>query len=419
MSKALDVYLHHHLAGHLTQDKSGQLGFEYTERWLANPTAMPLSLSLPLRKDPFKQRECTGFFGGILPEESNRELIAKNLGISPRNDFSLLEQIGGECAGAVTFMPAGEPLPKREDEYRKLSDSQLAEVLKELPRRPLLAGEDGVRLSLAGAQSKLAVKVVGDTVSIPLNGAFSTHILKPANPHFEELVFNELFCLQLAQAIGLIAAKAEARTVEGIDYLLVERYDRKQRIMPSGTKACMRVHQEDFCQALGIPSKNKYQGEGGPSLKQCFALIREASSLPAVDLQRLLDAAIYNYLIGNNDAHGKNFSFMFEEGAFATGNLTKFTPLYDLVCTAIYPELSAKMAMKIGDEYLFDKITPSHFEKLAEEANLAKPLVKKRVPELAATILQKLKGMATQRPLVKNMTELIQTRCESALKEFK
>lgn len=184
MARALDVYLHRDLVGHLIQDDDGQMFFAYAESWRENPAAMPLSHSLPLGKARFTRKECSGFFGGILPEQKLREIVAKNLGISAKNDFAMLERIGGECAGAVTFLPAGEPLPEREDRYRDLADNELVDMLKTLPRRPLLAGEANVRLSLAGAQDKVAVKVCGNRISIPLGAAPSTHILKPASEHF-------------------------------------------------------------------------------------------------------------------------------------------------------------------------------------------------------------------------------------------
>src|SRR6185312_1543021 len=191
MSRMLDVYLHTDLTGHLTQDDGGDMSFQYLESWLSNPAAVPLSRSLPLRKEPFRRKECRGFFGGILPEQAQRERIARNLGISARNDYAMLEQIGGECAGAVTFLPAGQQLPKRDYHYRKLDAKELAGILRELPKRPLLAGEKAVRLSLAGAQDKVAVRFEGEEVSLPLGGAPSTHILKPAVERFSGVVSNE------------------------------------------------------------------------------------------------------------------------------------------------------------------------------------------------------------------------------------
>src|ERR1700728_2950823 len=213
-------------ASPLIQDNGGQMIFQYAESWLETLGASPLSQSLPLRKERFSRNECRGFFGGILPEETKREIIARNLGISARNDYAMLEQIGGECAGAVTFIPTGETLPEQHYGYRKLSPDELAAILRELPKRPLLAGDEGIRLSLAGAQDKIAVRMERGEVYLPLGGAPTTHILKPAVERFNGVVFNEALCMKLAAAAGLPAAGVEARSVDGIDYLLVKRCDR-------------------------------------------------------------------------------------------------------------------------------------------------------------------------------------------------
>jgi serine/threonine-protein kinase HipA len=413
MPRTLDVYLRRHLAGHLIQDENGQMAYYYAESWLNHAGAIPLSHSLPLKKGRFNRNECRGFFAGVLPDESKREIIAKNLGISARNDFAMLEQIGGECAGAVTFIPAGESLPERKYSYRPLTGEKLAEILRLLPRRPLMAGEDGIRLSLAGAQDKIAVHISNNQISIPLGGAPSTHILKPAIERFEGIVFNEAFCMKLAHAIGLHTSKTEIGEVEGIDYLLIERYDRVAVKDSSGDPEYLeREHQEDFCQALGVIPENKYQNEGGPSLKQCFTLLRELSSAPVIDLQRLLDAVIFNFLVGNHDAHGKNFSFLY-------GRETRLAPLYDVLSTAYYPELAKKMAMKIGGEYASDKVLPKHFAQLADEAGLAKPMLKRRVLELAETILSKMPEVITKNPTTQAVAALIQSRCSKTLEKFK
>jgi serine/threonine-protein kinase HipA len=413
MSRTLDVYLHRRLVGHLIQNEHGQMAFSYAESWLNNPEAIPLSHSLPLRKERLNRNECRGFFAGVLPDGSQREIIAKNLGISARNDFAMLEQIGGECAGAVTFIPAGESLPERNDSYRQLTSRKLAEILKLLPRRPLMAGEDGIRLSLAGAQDKIAVHISNHQISIPLGGAPSTHILKPAIERFEGIVFNEALCMKLAHAMGLHTAKTEIGRVEGIDYLLIERYDRAVlKDSASGSEHLEREHQEDFCQALGVIPENKYQNEGGPSLKQCFALLRELSSAPVIDLQRLLDAVIFNFLVGNHDAHGKNFSLLY-------GREMRLAPLYDVLSTAYYPELAKKMAMKIGGEYASDKVLPKHFEQLADEAGLAKPMVKRRVRELAETALSKAPEVIIENPTAQTVAALIQSWCAKTLEKFK
>jgi serine/threonine-protein kinase HipA len=412
MPRTLDVHLRRNFVGQLIQDKNGQLAFLYAGGWLNNPNAVPLSHSLPLRKEKFNRNECRGFFAGVLPDESKREIIAKNLGISARNDFAMLERIGGECAGAVTFVPAGQKLPERNGSYRPLSSEKLAEILKMLPRRPLMAGEDGIRLSLAGAQDKIAVHVHDQQISLPLGGAPSTHILKPAIEHFEGVVFNEALCMKLAHAIGLQTAKAEVGRVENIDYLLIERYDRSVLKDPGGAENLEREHQEDFCQALGIIPENKYQNEGGPSLKQCFEILRGLSSAPVIDLQHLLDAVIFNFLIGNHDAHGKNFSLLY-------GSQTRLAPLYDVLSTAYYPDLSKKMAMKIGGEYASEKVGPKNFDQLANETGLAKPMVKRRVQEVAETVLSKTPELITGHQTTQAVAALIQNRCTKALEKFR
>lgn len=418
MAKTLDVYLFRNLIGHLVQDDGGQMVFDYAESWTKTPNACPLSHSLPPRPERFTRKECRGFFAGILPEENKREVIARNLGISARNDYAMLERIGGECAGAVTFLPAGDLLPDHNYNYHPLTNEELVAILQELPKRPLLAGEKGVRLSLAGAQDKIAVRVDGDQVSLPLDGASSTHILKPAIERFEGVVFNEALSMKLAAAVGLPTAPVEFRTVEDMTFLLVERYDRVYRPGSDEAFPIERVHQEDFCQALGIVPETKYQKEGGPSLKDCFGLLREISSAPVIDLGRLLDAVIFNYLAGNNDAHGKNFSLLYP-GSRTEDFQVRLAPLYDIVSTIYYPELSREMAMKLGGEYSSERVTPGNFEKLAEEAGLAKPLVRRRVPELADAILTAIPTLDATNPVAEGVAALIKKRSEKAQIAFR
>lgn len=415
MSRTLEVFLHRQQVGTLTQNKEGDVVFEYEEGYLKDPAAKPLSQSLPLTKKRFNRKECRPFFAGVLPEESKREIIARNLGISARNDFALLEQIGGECAGAMTLLPKGTPLPGLEGSYRQLSELELSCILRILPKRPLLAGEAGIRLSLAGAQDKIAVRLEGETIYLPLNGSPSTHILKPQIERFEGLVFNEELCMRLSAAVGIPTAGIRAGMVEGIHYILVERYDRAHvPSTSSGQPQLRREHQEDFCQALGIVSEHKYQSEGGPSLKQCFELVRNTSSVPLVDLQSLLNAVFFNLLIGNNDAHGKNFSLIYR-----TDGQTRLAPMYDLVSTAAYPELSTRMAMKIGGEYDPQKVGPKQIEKLANEAALSVPIVRNRALELADAVIAALPAAAPDKPFAAELAVQIRNRCQRISQRFK
>ena len=414
MKRTLDVYLLVEQVGILEQDDHEAIRFTYASEWLGKPGSIPLSHSLPLREEGFGRNESRGFFAGIHPEQHQREVIAKNLGVSAGNDFALLDRIGGECAGAVTFLPEGQKPLEQKQEYRTLSPRELAEILRTLPRRPLMAGDEGVRLSLAGAQEKLAIHQSPEGISIPLGGAPSTHILKPAIERFQGLVYNEAFCMRLAGVMGLSVAPVEVGNIEGIDYLLVERYDRHwESGGKSGSQKLNRVHQEDFCQALGIVPEKKYQNEGGPSLKESFALLRECSASPVLDLSALLDAVIFNALIGNHDAHGKNFSLIY------SGGKTRMAPLYDLLCTTFYPEISTKMAMKIGGEYDSRKLAGSNWDRMAEETGLNKPMVKRRVLEMAELIRQKLPDAALDHPTAESVSKIIKESCEAAPKHFR
>ncbi len=280
------------LVGRLEQDDHGALWFAYAPVWLESPQVFPLSVSLPLREERFKRQECRPFFAGLLPEETSRKLVAKAFGVREKNDFALLEKIGAECAGAVSLLQVGEKPITGAAHYREISEPELAGKLAAAQRHPLLVGEHRVRLSLAGAQSKMAVLIREGRYFLPLDGSPSTHILKPQSPHYDGLVENEHFCMSLAAEVGLTAASVETREIGGQKFLQVERYDRRT----DAAGAIRRIHQEDFCQALAMPPEWKYQQEGGPSLKQCFELVRVQSTAPGPDVLRLFDAVVFNYL---------------------------------------------------------------------------------------------------------------------------
>ena len=405
IKRHLDVYLGQHLVGQLGQDESGVMWFQYASEWCdhspTNPEVIALSQSLPIRETPYSGKECAGFFGGVLPEGKMRKLVAKNVGRSAGNDYALLEEIGGDCAGAISFFPDGEyPVVTDDEKVENLDDSELLDLLNELPRRPLMAGRKEVRLSLAGAQNKLAVRCNSEgRISLPLGDTASTHILKPEEPHFEGLAYNEAFCLRLAREVGLPTVQADVHVLEKHVYLLIERYDRIHVTLQNGHPGIQRLHQEDFCQALGVVSQMKYQNEGGPSLEQCFHLIRQTSSMPGKDALTFFDAVIFNYLIGNNDAHAKNFSFIYQNGG------SQLAPLYDLVCTVYYPELSKKFAMKIGGEYRPAWLKQRHWLRMFEMSGLSPRLAGQR----ALILSHKLSTLAPK---------LAQTELESSIAEI-
>ncbi len=410
MTKILDVYWDHDLIGQLIQNDHGEPNFKYASSWLNNPQAIAISCSLPLQQKTFSRKECRGFFEGILPEQHNRRKICRILGISPNNDFSLLEKIGGECAGAISFIQPDEKTTYTDEKYRPITENELANILRKLPERPLLAGEVGVRLSLAGVQDKIAVYKVGDQISIPLDGSPSTHIIKPAITAYEGIIFNEAFCLQLANSIGINVAKATLEHAEDIGYLLIERYDRNVTDGTQNKAIISRLHQEDFCQALGIVSERKYQNEGGPSLAQCFTLVREYSEVPVVDLQQLINVVIFNFLIGNCDAHGKNFSFILDKEC-------RLAPFYDLLSTTYYQELSLKMAMKIGGEYSINNIKMDNFDKLAKDIGFTQAAVRHRTLELIEALSSTLHNLQPSNHVEEKIAAMIKSRSNRLLQK--
>ena len=409
MSRVLEVWLLGRHVGQLAQI-DGRLRFSYSTHWLQSSGAIPLSHSLPLRVEPFDDKAARPFFAGLLPEGDKRTLIAKVLHVSRQNDFSLLNGIGGECAGAVTLLESGRRpgAVASTPTVRWLDDRELVAILDELPRRPMLAGRDGLRLSLAGAQDKLPVVFGDGGIGLPLGDTPSSHILKPAIRDVDGSVFNEGFCLALAARLKLPVIGSAIRCVDDRVYLLVERYDRRRQ----SDGSMQRLHQEDFCQALGVAPESKYQNEGGPDLARCFSLLREATRPSAPQVLRLLDAVIFNALIGNQDAHAKNFSLIYtQRGAV-------LAPLYDILSTAVYPDLTDKMAMKIGSKYRFSEVQARHWEQFAQAAGLSPAPVKKRILAIARRLPASAQEVRAQfiadglgHAVLDWIVELIECRC--------
>ncbi|WP_305045351.1 type II toxin-antitoxin system HipA family toxin [Geoalkalibacter sp.] len=336
-NRELDVYLLHSLAGKLRLSDQGMV-FQYETAYLATAQALPLSLSLPLQTEPCDAQSSRHFFANLLPEGAVREVVARRHHLSPENDFDLLAALGGDCAGAVSLFPHGRQPDAIPPTYRPLSDKDLERLAQEpFIAVPSFEDEGRMRLSLAGAQDKLPVALLNGKICLPQDGAPSTHILKPQNPKFPHLVENETFCLKLAARLSLPVPTVDILP-HGDGFFLIERYDR--RVNPDG--GVRRIHQEDFCQALGVPHGRKYEAQGGPGFADCFNLALRSTKEPLPARKNLLRWAVFNYLIGNADAHAKNLSLLY------LGRSPILAPFYDLVCTAAYAALSPHMAMAIG-----------------------------------------------------------------------
>ena len=376
--ETLNVYLRGVYIGALASDK-GRLAFTYADSYLSQPDAEAVSYTMPLRAEPYQGGEVVAFFSNLLPDEAVRVKIARYLGISAGNVFALLKRIGEDCAGAVALIsPERESRIAGGDEYKILSEAEAHEVLMSLPERPLNVGAEDFHISGAGAQDKLVACVQQGQIVLPLNGTPSTHIIKPGILRFPESVFNEFYCMQLAKVCGLNAADCEILHIGEVPYYVTSRYDREQR-----DGRWVRVHQEDFCQLMGYEPNVKYESEGGPRLLQCFELLRDMA-LPASDIIEFLRRIIFIFLIGNGDAHAKNFSVLH------FGKASRLAPAYDLLSTAVYPSLPEKLAMKIEGRNSLVWITRAKFLRMGTKAGLSERLVNAEIDKLLKRLEKKL-----------------------------
>ena len=361
MKKVLNVYWGKGLVGNITKENAN-FTFQYSKEWIDGKNAFPISVSLPLKESLFERDISEAFFGNLLPESGIRTKIARYYGFSEKNNFAMLNAIGGECAGALMIVPENESVCA-EDGYSEVDVMEISQMISAHKKRPLIIGKDGLRLSLAGAQDKLPVYAKDNKYYIPRGIAASNFIIKPPIDEFQDTVINEAFCMKLAKNTGLEVVDVEI-VRKGAVFLLVKRYDRLEQ-----HGKVVRMHQEDFCQAIGIPYDHKYETEGGPGLADCFNLIDTHSSQPALDKKRLIEFIVFNYYTGNADAHGKNISFLYEKGRI------RLAPFYDLMSTLVYDGLTDKMAMKIDGENRLRWIRKRHFERFASKIDVKPKMV--------------------------------------------
>lgn len=398
--------------GALLDERAGRISFRYLPAYLAGPAPLPLSLSLPLRDEAFDDGESRPYFANVLPDGGLRDAVARRLGISPGNDFALLAALGGECAGAVSLLPPGVA-PEVGGRYEPLDGAEIDRLVSELPQRPLLAGERGIRLSLAGAQSKLPLRFADGRFFLARGGLATTHIVKPAIPQLADTVRNEAFCMALAGRAGLAVPRSWIHRGRDLAYV-VERFDR--RVGPDGTVD--RVHAEDFCQATGRPPERKYQAEGGPGLAECFALLQDHSAHPAPDRNALLRLVVLNALLHNADAHAKNLSLVHAGGA------VRLAPFYDLLSTGVYEEVGEKLAMSIGGEKRPGSLRRRHWERFADEVQVGRRLVLDTVgrmaeglPALAVALAEEQAQAFGPSAIVMRIVAGVTARCRVAARE--
>ena len=373
---SLPVYFEQRLIGTIHVDRSGP-SFTYASGWIGLRGAFPISITMPLRSERFAPDTFLPWAANLLPESHQLRTLGQLLGMARSDVIGLLSAIGGDTAGALSFGQAGRASSVQ---WRPVSEpEELERLIEDLPNKPFLVGEEGVSMSLAGVQSKIAVAVDDDGhIFIPMNGSPSTHILKPDSPRLPGGVQNEAFCLTLAKRMKIPTPKVTTGRAGKRSYLLVRRYDR------TGVGGrCRRLHQEDYCQALGTPPSAKYEtnqtGTPGPTVKDMFDITRR--HMPPTEIVRLLDMVIFNVLACNTDAHAKNYSIMIRAGN------ASLAPTYDIMCGEVWENVTKNLAQKIAGVSRSEHLKRTHWQQFARECGLNPRQVIERVDALAKSAI--------------------------------
>jgi len=385
----LNVFLNSRLVGQLRRETSGAISFRYGQSWLDRDSAVPVSLSLPIRKQPYIGAPVLAVFENLLPDNDTlRRQIAARVRAEGTDAYSLLAAIGHDCVGALQFLPEDlQPTPAGSIDAVPVSDREIAAILKNLATAPLGITEDeSFRISIAGAQEKTALLRWNGRWCKPHGTTATTHIFKPSIgklPNGVDLsasVENEYLCLKILRELGLPAAKAEMGTFGGTRVLIVDRFDR----LWTRDKRLLRLPQEDCCQALSVPPNLKYESDGGPGIPE-IARMLTGSDEALSDQRSFLKANIVFWLLGATDGHAKNFSiFLSPGGGF------RMTPLYDVI--SAQPSVDSKqiiwkqfrLAMSFGarPHYQVRQIAPRHFFETASKAGVGRQAVESIIDEL-------------------------------------
>ena len=360
--------------GTLTKDKNGGLHFSYTEQWMERAGARPISISLPITKQKYSGDVVYNFFDNLLPDSpSIRNKIQARFNVGSGHSFDLLAAIGSDCVGAVQ-LSSEQPAPVKQLNYKVMSAQQVEKLLQGYKHTPLgmEIDDDDFRISIAGAQEKTALLKMGQQWTKPIGATPTSHIMKLPMGELPQVGIdltdsceNEFICLELARAFDFKVANSQVLHFGDQKVLSVERFDRRYA---SDGKWLMRLPQEDFCQAMGISSAQKYQLDGGPSIANCLSLLTASSN--AEDRATFFKAQIFFWLIAAIDGHGKNFSVFLEPE-----NRYCMTPLYDIL--SAFPVMSKKglqpqkikMAMSLkgkNTHWIWSTIAPRHFISTAE-----------------------------------------------------
>jgi serine/threonine-protein kinase HipA len=370
--------------GSLVRDAYGTLAFFYRADHLANRMPMRLSMSLPLRQEPFEDAACRAFFGNLLQERDDTiQRVMDREGIARNDIASLLLHLGKDCPGAISVLAQGS-LPAKvpgnfATDYERLTIEDVERIIVALHERQPLPEQIDDPSPIAGVQSKIALTILPDgEFALPVrnSGAPTTHILKVSSKRRPNETKLEEAVMALHRDLGFDTAPCANIELKNINCLLVKRYDRRL----DGDGHVERLHQEDFAQALGLPFSMKYERNGREGARfdvQAIAQVIEESATPAEMRLQILNATLFDLMTGNVDAHAKNFSLLYSEsgGAF-------FSPRYDLVPTAMFDEFTDKFAYGIGSASRLSELGQDDFDKFLENLGIESRAARRRLREL-------------------------------------
>ena len=383
--------------GKIVGNDASDASFRYHPEYLDSSDAAAISISLPLREEPYSTAQTASFFEGLLPEGFTRRSVAQWMHADENDYLSILHGLGRECLGAICVTAEHEEL---EAAYEPVTAQQVRDLASEGATKSAELVTKS-HLSLTGASGKVGLYYSKDQDNwfLPKGTAPSTHIVKQSHIRLDSIVTNEQLALSTASKCGIIIPDSFIiNTGEGKEnevLFATERYDRmisNQSSKINGLYRPLRLHQEDFAQAMGIPSSRKYEKKTAEYMRGMFDILRRYSSDPVRDQLRLWDIIVFNYLIGNTDAHIKNFSLLYNSSLKSL----RLAPAYDIVSTTVYDQSTRDMAFNIGGVYSIDEIERGHFITAAKAVGLGERMAMKRFDDMCGRFKKALKDSAEE-----------------------
>lgn len=395
---SLIVWMNGERVGEWGTSRHGASFFKYDGAWVSSRYTRPLSLSLPFTANlEIRGQQVDDYFDNLLPDNPTiRARIRARFRTASSQAFDLLTAIGRDCVGAVQLLPPDEaPVGWDRIEAERLSEREIEELLARVTTATPLttAEEEEFRISISGAQEKTALLGMAGAWYQPRNATPTTHILKLPlgiiggfRGDFSDSVENEWLCAQFLQEVGLPVAQVSMATFGEQRALVVTRFDRrwmgasaaevnKKRFTPHDRVWIARLPQEDFCQATGRPPTQKYEADGGPSMRESLDLLNNSEHARS-DRTTFLLTQLAFWLLAATDGHGKNFSLSIE-----AGGAYRLTPLYDVI--SAWPVMGpgprqialqkAKLAMAVRGKrahYRLNEILGRHWAEIAEKSGI-------------------------------------------------